>query len=94
MFDYAIIPDWRFINEFETVANEIEDYCSIVTIRIKRFDPLTKLPYINPNMTNEQLNHISECELDNFPFEWIIENRGSLAKLEESIKELLNIWHL
>ena len=32
-------------------------------------------------MTEEQRNHISECELDNYVFHWIIENDGKLDDL-------------
>lgn len=88
-FDYILIPDWRFINEYEVVY----DYAAIqnnetVTIRIERYDD-TGLKWKNPNMTSDQLNHISECELDNFAFNWIIENRGTLEDLKSSINEIL-----
>ena len=89
-WDCVIIPDLRFQNEFETIS---EHNINCETIRIERYNQ-DGSSYVNPNMTKEQLNHISECELDNFPFEWVIENRGSLEELEESAKELLNIWHL
>ena len=88
-FDYIIIPDWRFINEYEIVY----DYAAIqnnetITIRIERYDD-AGLKWKNPNMTSDQLNHISECELDNFAFNWIIENRGTLEDLENSVNEIL-----
>ena len=78
-YDIAIISDWRFKNELETVALYNEN---IATIRINRFDNEGK-PYYNSNMRLNQLTHISECELDNFNFEWIIENR-SLEDLKAS----------
>ena len=88
-FDYILIPDWRFINEYEVVY----DYAAIqnnetITIRIERYDD-TGLKWKNPNMTSDQLNHISECELDNFAFNWIIENRGTLEDLKDSVNEIL-----
>lgn len=88
-FDYILIPDWRFINEYEVVY----DYAAIqnnetITIRIERYDD-TGLKWKNPNMTSDQLNHISECELDNFAFNWIIENRGTLEDLKNSVNEIL-----
>ena len=88
-FDYILIPDWRFINEYEVVY----DYAAIqnnetVTIRIERYDD-TGLKWKNSNMTSDQLNHISECELDNFAFNWIIENRGTLEDLKNSVNEIL-----
>lgn len=88
-FDYILIPDWRFINEYEVVY----DYAAIqnnetITIRIERYDD-AGLKWKNPNMTPDQLNHISECELDNFAFNWIIENRGTLEDLKNSVNEIL-----
>lgn len=88
-FDYILIPDWRFINEYEVVY----DYATIqnnqtITIRVNRYDD-TGLKWENPNMTPNQLNHISECELDNFVFDWIIDNRGTLADLNDSVKVIL-----
>ena len=88
-FDYILIPDWRFINEYEVVY----DYAAIqnnetITIRIERYDD-AGLKWKNPNMTSDQLNHISECELDNFAFNWIIENRGTLEDLRNSVDEIL-----
>lgn len=93
-FDYILIPDLRFINEYETVY----DYASIlnnkvITIRVERYK--NDKPYINPQMTPDQQNHISECELDHFSFDWIIENRGDLSELEDSVKVILeNIQNL
>lgn len=78
-YEIAIIPDWRFKNELETVSLYNEN---ITTIRINRFDNEGK-PYYNSNMRINQLTHISECELDNFNFEWIVENRN-LEELKES----------
>ena len=86
-FDYILIPDWRFINEYETVY----DYASIlnnevITIRVDRYNN-DGSSWVNPNMSTDQLQHISECELDkNFAFDWYIENRGTINDLQDSIK--------
>ena len=46
IYDYAIIPDWRFINEYET----IDDYNkNVIKVRVNRFEGDT--PYINENLT-------------------------------------------
>lgn len=93
-FDYILIPDWRFINEYEVVY----DYAAIqnnetITIRVNRFND--DKPFINPNMTEDQINHISECELDSFAFNWIIENKGTIKDLEDSVEVILeNIENL
>ena len=92
-FDYILIPDWRFINEYETVY----DYAAIqnnetITIRVVRYDE-NGLDWKNPNMTSDQLNHISECELDNFAFNWIIENCRGLEDLADSVEEIMKEEH-
>ena len=81
-WDYVIIPDLRFYNELATICNYNTD---VTAIRINRFNQ-DGTPFYNPNMIPEQLNHISECELDNCPFEWIIENLGTLDDLKDSIQ--------
>lgn len=92
-FDYILIPDWRFINEYEVVY----DYAAIqnnetITIRVERF--VDNKPFVNPNMTLDQLNHISECELDNFAFNWIISNSGTLEDLQDSVDVIFeNIYN-
>lgn len=86
-FDRFIIPDWRFISEFESVSN----YCKVITVRINRKDENGNY-YMNPNMNHGQRWHQSEIELDDFNFEWIIENCGDLEQLKEAadyfIKEI------
>ena len=70
-FDICLIPDWRFISKFEAITS----YCNdVITIRINRKDENGN-HYMNPSMTHEQIWHQSEIELDNFNFEWIIENK-------------------
>jgi len=86
-FDIALIPDWRFANEFYTVSEyNPETY----TIRVERHDEEGNL-YKNPNMTEEQLNHISETELDHFPFDWKVINQDTLELLEGSAQTLFNV---
>lgn len=85
MWDYVLIPDWRFENEFETVYqyNEL-----VTTVRIERYNQDGTF-YRNPNMTMYQLLHVSECQLDKFPFEWIVENRGTTNDLKDSVEVML-----
>lgn len=89
-WDYVIIPDLRFENEFETVSQYNDN---VITVRINRFQENGK-PYYNPKMRLNQLTHISECELDNFNFEYIIENH-SLTELNDSaeffVEELMKL---
>lgn len=41
-------------------------------------------------MTIAQLKHISETELDNYKFDWIIRNDGSIEDLHEKVKIVLD----
>lgn len=75
-FDYCIIPDWRFKNEFTTVYLHNSKINKTYRLRVNREN------YRNPAMTDEQFNHISETELDDTDFDWIIENNGDLLALE------------
>ena len=84
-WQYVIIPDWRFQNEFDAIMDYNSD---VVTIRVERYDENGYI-YINPNMTEEQRNHISETELDKFPFDYVIENRGDLEELQDDVLTLL-----
>lgn len=86
-WDYVLIPDLRFYNEFETICQYNEN---VTTVRINRFDKEGK-PYYNSNMRMNQLTHVSECELDDFNFEYIIENRSDLAALKESANLLIKM---
>ena len=84
-WNYVLIPDLRFYNEFETVCQYNNN---VTTIRINRFDNEGK-PYYNNNMRINQLTHISECELDNFNFEYIVENRSDIDALKASADLLI-----
>ena len=84
-----IIPDWRFINEYDTIK-EYGQICgnNVISVRVNRY--IDDKPFINPNMSEHQLTHVSECELDDFSFEWVIENRSTLEELKESALVLYN----
>ena len=85
-FDIALIPDWRFINEYERVCDYNAD---VYSIRIERYNQ-DGTEYSNPNMTEAQKNHISETELDKFAFDYIIENRGELEDLKDSVDVIID----
>ena len=69
-FDVAFIPDARFPNEIETVFEYNQDS---VSIRVERYNENGSM-YLNPDFTQEQLNHPSEVSLDKYPFDYIVEN--------------------
>ena len=83
-FTYALISDWRFYTEKEAI---LADNKKCYTLRIERPN------FINPNMTEEQLKHISETELDNYNFDYIIYNSGSILELREKVKLALDYFN-
>ena len=87
-WDYVLIPDLRFLNEYKTVLHYNQNYCNAV--RITRYDDNLQ-PWINPALTEEQQNHPSETDLDEWSFDWYIENAGSLEELQIGAKEFFKI---
>ena len=85
-FDIAIIPDWRFENEFTYIYKTFGE--SVVRpILITRTD----VRYVD-NMTEEQRSHVSETQLDSIPesfYSAVIHNNGTIAELTETIHNLL-----
>ncbi len=66
--DVVIIDDTRFRDEIHTFKAMFPDEC--ITVRINRYDYKSKL-------TDEQLKHKSECDLDKFNFDYTIHTRKS-----------------
>lgn len=65
-FDYIIITDARLVDEVEMLKNNFE----CVTIRITNLK--------ENNLTIDQQNHITETDLDNYKFDYVIENNEYL----------------
>ncbi len=84
-WDYVIIPDLRFENELKTVQKYNDN---VITVRIDRYD-LDGQPHLNSNMTEAQHNHISECALDDYPFDWYILNDGLEDDLRDATVDFL-----
>ena len=91
LFTDAIIPDWRFISEYDAICNTVgwRWYNDVITIRVNRYE--NGHLYDNNKLTEEQKNHISECELDDFCFQWEIENH-TLEELDESVDSILDFY--
>lgn len=79
-WDYVLIPDCRFPNEVIGPAKLYPSY----SVRVIRDDPNWKT-----TLTEEQQNHISETALDDFHFDTVIHNRGTLEELTENIHHLV-----
>ena len=82
-FDIAIIPDWRFNNEIESMKWHFGNRVIAVSITrpdVKNID----------NMTEEQRRHQSESELNDYKnFDYNIINE--YGKLEETKKQIIKI---
>ena len=83
-FDYAIIPDWRFYNEYDVLATRFAPHI-IVQVLIDR--PNNEL---TDNMTIEQRSHQSESEMNDYKnFDYNITNE--YGKLEETRKQIIRM---
>lgn len=83
-FDYAIIPDWRFKNEFGCLTSRFSPSL-IVKVLIDR--PNNEL---TDNMTDAQRKHQSETELDNYKnFDYNISNEFN--KLDETREQIIKM---
>ena len=81
-WDYIIIPDTRFKNEIDTMSDSF-GRSMVSTVRITR-------PNFDSGLSEEQLNHPSECGLDGYEFDYYITNNGTLDELNDKIKVLLD----
>ncbi|MBQ3543401.1 MAG: hypothetical protein IJA34_00175 [Lachnospiraceae bacterium] len=63
-WNYVLIPDCRFPNEIEKLRSSNID---VYTLRVER-------PNFDSGLTEEQLNHISETALDDYDFDFVLEN--------------------
>ena len=74
-WDYVIIPDCRYPIEYETMRNNFDT----TLIRVER-------PYFDNGLTEAQKNHPSEVAMDNYAFEYIIENKWDMGILKNKVK--------
>lgn len=78
--DIVVISDVRLIKEIEDIKNS--RYKNVVTIKIKNY-------HSEYELTEEEKNHITERELEDYDkFDYIIENK-SLVDLENFAKKIL-----
>jgi hypothetical protein len=66
-WDYALVPDWRYPIESSTLSS----YFWTARLRIER-------PGFESNLTQEQKQHASETSLDDYAFDAVVYNDGSL----------------
>ncbi len=78
-WDYVLIPDTRFPNEVERIAEKFDS----IHIRVVREN------FVSP-LTPEQQMHPSETALDNCDPDVLIYNDGSIQELKETIHYLIS----
>ena len=73
--DKVVVTDCRYLNEIQLMKqwSLIHNY-KVTTIRIER-------PGFDNGLTEAQKNHPSETELDNYPFDYVIKNSGTIGDL-------------
>lgn len=82
-WDYVLIPDTRFPNEIEYVELSWVGVADTYTVRVNR-------PNFDNGATTEQLKHESECALDDYEFDTIITNSGTLDDLRLKAKHYVD----
>ena len=81
-WDYILVPDTRFPNELERMIDNFGKE-RITSLRVNR-------PNFDSGLSQEQLNHSSECALDDYEFDYYIENNSTLEDLQLKVKDLLD----
>lgn len=76
-WDYVIVDDCRF-------ANELERWIGFNTINLR----VNRKNFISP-LTLEQQSHISETELDDYEFDYVINSESGLDNLEKEVDVFL-----
>ena len=81
-FDYAIIPDWRFKDEYTSLASRFAPH---IIVQVGIYRPNNEA---TDNMTEAQRKHQSETELDNYEnFDYNISNEFN--KLDKTRKQII-----
>jgi len=72
--DLVVVSDWRFESEYNSVVRQVGKE-NVMTIRINRID--------NINTDQE-----SERNLDNFEFDYVVDNRGTLPEFYNRLAQI------
>ncbi len=78
-WDYVILPDCRFPNEYEMFKHSSID---TILVRVNRPN------FVSP-LTPEQQSHKSETALDGYRFDYIIQNDQGLNELRHAVESLI-----
>jgi hypothetical protein len=82
-YDFAIIPDCRFLDEISLMKKEYD------TVAVN----VVRLNYTN-SLTPEQKIHPSETALDEFTFDYVLESEDGLDNLEKSVEKFIIAYNL
>ena len=83
-FDYAIIPDWRFENEYTSLASRFAPH---IIVQVGIYRPNNEA---TDNMTEAQRKHQSETEMNDYKnFDYNISNEFN--KLDETRKQIIKM---
>lgn len=82
-YDYVLVPDVRFHNEITMWMGELIDF---TTVRVNRYNADGTL-FDNPNLTPEQKKHPSEVTLDDYIFDYVV-NNFELKELKQKAEEI------
>jgi hypothetical protein len=78
-YDYIVIADFRFPDEYHQWKKDGYDATTIRIIRLN-FDN---------GLTLEQQSHLSEISLDDFNFDYVVESESGLEYLEVEIEKVI-----
>ena len=81
--DFVIEPDCRFPNEI--IAMREIDPTKVCSIKVVR-------PNFDNGLTEEQKGHISETALNNWKFDYIIDNSGDVESLRNKVIEICDTF--
>jgi len=80
-YDIFIIPDVRFLNEIHVPSRLFWNY-KIISLKVER------LNYTN-SLTEEQNSHVSETELNNYKYDYVIQSESGLDNLEVEVNNFI-----
>lgn len=80
-WDYVLIPDCRYPIEVETVRKSFET----VILRVER-------PNFDNGLTPAQKKHPSEVDMDNYPFDVVLYNDGTLEDFAEKVEQFADTF--
>ncbi len=79
-FDFVTISDCRFPNEINHMLKIFSE--KVISLRVERPNYISAL-------TEEQLKHLSETALDNYVFDYVIYNDGTIDDLEIKVDNFI-----